>query len=48
MNKVLLSNNSRSKTDVERRNSAKKKKKKKKKNPEPYERGQNPAEKYGN
>ena len=46
MNKVLLSNNSRSKTDVERRNSAKKKKKKK--NPEPYERGQNPAEKYGN
>ena len=45
MNKVLLSNYSRSKTDVERRNSAKKKKKK---NPEPYERGQNPAEKYGN
>ena len=46
MNKVLLSNYSRCKTDVERRNSAKKKKKKK--NPEPYERGQNPAEKYGN
>ena len=47
MNKVLLSNYSRSKTDVEKRNSAKKKKKKKK-NTEPYERGQNPAEKYGN